>query len=372
MKSKVIHLIGHLKMGGAETLITDYALKINKNKFTIVIVTLDGKNNTFNEEILEKNGIKVIYLGDLVANKNSKNIFIKVVTKVQRYLLFRRLIKQERPDILHAHLNVTGYVYLLDVKNIKKIFYTFHSEVNKMYGKGKLRYKFFTKFCIKQKGMIPIALHSRMKQEVNELFKTDKCIVVHNAIDVNKFRSLQLDKYNIKKSLNIEPDAFLIGHVGRFTEAKNHRFIIEVFVNVQKINPNAHLLLIGTGHLEKEIENIVRDLGLNSHVTFLGNRSDIPNLMKTMDVFFFPSLYEGFGNVLLEAQAAGTRCIISKTIPKETIVSGLVTAIGLEESIDKWSKLILEPPFNEKNHRNNIEDYDINRIVKKLESIYSQ
>src|SRR5699024_1966328 len=113
---------------------------------------------------------------------------------------------------------------------------------------------------------------------------------------MKRFTNVNVDKLTMLYSLGIKEDAFILGHVGRFSEQKNHKFLINVFAAVKKERSNAHLILIGIGDLEGEIKEQVYELGLQDSVSFLGNRGDIPELMSIMDVFVFPSLYEGFGN----------------------------------------------------------------------------
>src|SRR5699024_7790886 len=121
------------------------------------------------------------------------------------------------------------------------------------------------------------------------------------------------------------------------------KFLINVFAAVKKERSNAHLILIGIGDLEGEIKEQVYELGLQDSVSFLGNRGDIPELMSIMDVFVFPSLYEGFGNVLIEAQAVGVKCVVSDNIPSDAFITNLVTPLSLNDRVEKWCQAILSP-----------------------------
>ncbi|MBN6205754.1 glycosyltransferase [Ralstonia pickettii] len=366
MKKKVIHLIGHLKTGGAENLITDYALNIDNEKFEILIVILGNKKDTFNERLLKENNVRMIFLGEKQLFSQPKNLIKRFLNKIHRYNLFRRVVKKEKPNIIHSHLMVIKYLIPLKTKNIK-LYYTIHSEVDKLFGKRRYLFKGITSFCIKRKGMIPIALHSRMQTEMNNLFNIDNSIVLKNPIDMERFSPLKYK--NVKGTLELDKDSFVIGHVGRFVEAKNHFFLIEVFYAIKKIRSNAHLLLIGTGELENEVKKYVTKLKLDDSVTFLGNRYDIPELMSAMDVFVFPSIREGFGNVLIEAQTMGLRCVVSDKVPSDAFITNLVTSISLNTPIEVWRDTILD------NHKKinvigNIEEHDIKNIIKQLEELY--
>lgn len=368
LKTKVMHLIGHLKMGGAETLVTEYGLKINKEKFEMVVVTVGGRNNTINELKLKKAGIKIVFLGDKVPFSNTKNIFKRLFNQILRYILFLKIVNKEQPDIIHTHLRTNHYIVPLNLKKKKvKLFHTVHSEVEAMF--NKTIHKLSTKYCIHRKNMTPIALHPKMQKEVNSYFNTESCILIRNGVDINRFKNVKVNKLDLLESLNIKNTSFIVGHVGRFSKAKNHKFLIKVFETVKKQINDAHLLLIGVGELEKQIKDFVKHKRLEDSVSFLGNRSDIPELMSIMDVFVFPSLYEGLGNVLIEAQATGTRCVVSNAIPKEAYVTDLVTSLSLNDSLEKWSQIIINSKTTQ-NSINQLKKHDINIIIKELENVY--
>lgn len=369
MKTKVLHLIGHLKMGGAETLITEYALKINKENFEIIIVTTSRSTNSINEMKLKDHGIKVIYMGDRDIFPNPNNKFKKIINIMNRFKLFAKIVNQEKPNIIHTHLRTIPYI--LPIKTKKKgikLFYTVHSEVEVIFNKYYL--KLLMKYCISKKGMIPIALHNRMQSEVNSFFNTDSCIVLPNGIDMKRFRNVEINRQKLLNSLNIKKDAFIIGHIGRFAEVKNHKFLVNLFVAVKKECSDAHLILIGEGELKERVQRQVFNLGIQDSVSFLGERSDIPELLNIMDVFVFPSIHEGFGNVLIEAQTAGVRCVVSDSVPKDAIVSNLVASLSLEEPIEKWCRVVINKHNSGEINVGDLNKYDINNIIKKLENIY--
>jgi glycosyltransferase involved in cell wall biosynthesis len=143
--------------------------------------------------------------------------------------------------------------------------------------------------------------------------------------------------------LGIPPDAFVIGHVGRFDEQKNHLFLVEIAAEVAKREPKMRLLLVGDGLLRPKIEQKIAQLGLTDRTIFAGSRHDVPRLMlSAMDVFLFPSLYEGLGLVLIEAQAAGLPCIFSDVVPEEAdLVKPLIRRFSLSEPASVWADAIL-------------------------------
>lgn len=370
LKIKVMHLLPHLKMGGAETLVTDYALNIDKDKFDFVVVTVGGTTNSFNEKKLKDANIKVIHLGDEIKFVQGDSFYRRARKKIQRYRLFLKYIKIESPDIIHTHLATNEYIMPLNTKRLKiRLFHTLHSEVEVLFGEENKIYKKTTSYCVKKKNMKLIALHDRMRNEAETLFATDRCFVLNNGINMSRFKDVKVDKVAKREEMGLDEDSFILGHVGRFAASKNHTFLIDVFQKVKSECPNAHLLLIGVGELEDQIREQVEELGIQGSVSFLGNRSDIPELMNIMDVFVFPSLYEGFGNVLIEAQAVGVKCVVSNTIPREVFVTNNIVALGLDESIEKWCECIVKDKPKRKNSIG-LENYDIKEVTRELELHY--
>jgi glycosyltransferase involved in cell wall biosynthesis len=164
---------------------------------------------------------------------------------------------------------------------------------------------------------------------------------LHYGIDLSTFSS-PIDPVQIRQALNIPPKAFVIGHVGRFVEQKNHDFLIDVFAEVCRLDSRAILLLVGEGPLRPNIEAKIQQLGLVDKVIFAGVRSDIPLLMRgAMDVFVFPSLYEGLGLVLVEAQAAALPAVAADQVPNDAIVTrDLVRLLSLE-SPSEWARIVV-------------------------------
>lgn len=170
--------------------------------------------------------------------------------------------------------------------------------------------------------------------------------ILKNGIDLNKFTYNSVIRNNIRDQLCIA-DRFVIGHVGRLCAQKNQKFLIDIFYEVKKQKSNSVLLLIGTGPDEQALKDKARELGIENDVMFLGARSDVADLMMAMDYFVFPSIHEGLGIVLIEAQAIGLQIIASKDcVPNEAKATDLVTFIPLEMGPKQWAKTIVEGDNN--------------------------
>lgn len=171
--------------------------------------------------------------------------------------------------------------------------------------------------------------------------KGKNALVLNNAVDAWRLTYNLGKRIRLRKEMGIE-GRFVIGHVGRFNIQKNHKFLIEIFSEIYRRNPNAVLLLAGTGELEESIRKQVSEKGLTGCVRFLGMRPDIPDLLNVFDIFLFPSLFEGLPVTLVEGQANGLRCIASDSIPKESEVTGLVEYHSLKKPPEYWAGEVLK------------------------------
>lgn len=167
--------------------------------------------------------------------------------------------------------------------------------------------------------------------------------ILHNAIDIDQYGFNADMRCRIRSEFGLSDDTTIIGHVGRFMTQKNHDFLLEVFSEYLKINEKSTLMLVGGGELESAIKQKASELGILDKITFTGVRSDVPALLSAMDVFVFPSLYEGMPNTVIEAQATGLPCIISDTITREADITGLVSFLPLGDA-EKWSNYIKKVP----------------------------
>jgi glycosyltransferase involved in cell wall biosynthesis len=202
--------------------------------------------------------------------------------------------------------------------------------------------------------------------------------ILYPAINLTPFRAA-VDPAAVRAELDIPPDAVVIGHVGRFSEQKNQPFIVDIAAEVAKREPRVHLLLVGDGPLRPAIEQKVAQVGLADRVVLAGFRPDVPRLMLgAMDVFLFPSLFEGLGLVLIEAQAAGLPCVFSDVVPEEaSLVKPLVRCLSLLQPPSVWAEEILaarsaEPGITQPEALALVEQspFNIRTAVKKLEKFY--
>ncbi len=205
------------------------------------------------------------------------------------------------------------------------------------------------------------------------LVDNNKAFILNNAIDTSKYAYDVNLRHKLREKMNIN-DSYVIGHVGRFCNQKNHVFLIEIFNAIHNHNPDTILMLIGEGELIDKIKEKVHILDLDDSVIFMGLRNDVNELMQVMDVFVLPSLFEGLPVVGIEAQTAGLPCVFSNSITNKADLTGKVSFIELNDEIEIWKSKILEFR-NKPRNVDNIEKiksagFDIKEQGQKLSSFY--
>lgn len=200
--------------------------------------------------------------------------------------------------------------------------------------------------------------------------------LIRNGVDTKKFTFDGTLRKQKREELNVT-EQIVLCHVGRFTEQKNHKFLIEVFNQFQK-DKDCVLLLIGEGPLEEQVRQQVKGLGLEEKVIFCGTRRDIHEIFQAADLLIFPSLYEGLPVVGIEAQATGLPIIASEDVSKQLQITDLVQFLSLKDSAEIWAKEIEKRYSETKNKRRSYQvelmnqGYDIRYTCEYLKEYYSQ
>lgn len=199
----------------------------------------------------------------------------------------------------------------------------------------------------------------------NRCFGKGKVIVMPNAIDTEKFAYDPEARRRLRGELGIPEDAFVVGHVGRFMYQKNHRFLIDIFAELQKEKPEAGLLLVGEGELMEEIKSKVVGFGIEKSVIFTGARNDVNKLYSVIDVFCLPSFYEGMPVVAWEAQANGLSCVFSDKVSEETKLGNGCCFLNLTQAPGEWASMLLRSRKRTENRVPNIQ-----KEAERLELFY--
>lgn len=201
--------------------------------------------------------------------------------------------------------------------------------------------------------------------------------VLTYGFDFGSFRGAAERGHRLRRELNIPDAAPVVGHVGRFEPVKNHRFLLEAFAICAARLPDSHLVLVGKGRLQGEVQAFAKSLGLADRIHFPGTTTDAPAYMAMFDLFALPSFSEGLGIVVVEAQAAGTPALVSETTPAEaSVVLGAVEVLPLASGAGAWgeamARRLREPAPEPSDWLDQVErsKFGIRRCIEELDSIY--
>ncbi len=367
-KTKIVEIIESLSDGGAQSIVKDYACLINKDEFDIVIYTIYPCEYSANYRQVVDAGVKIVSVYE------SYGLISKVLNRLykRKYIVkrLRSFLKDYQPDAIHVHSVMLDYLNAAsDVLGECNLFYTCHSLPKRYFGQGHEVEFVAAKKLVKSHNLRFVALHNEMKEELNKMFNVNNTVVLKNGVNFNRFDDVKESKEEIRKNIGVPKDSFVIGHVGRFADMKNHTFLVDVFNQIIKRDNRCHLLLIGDGELLGTIKQKVNDLSLTDKVTFLSHRTDIPQLMKAMDVFVFPSIYEGLPVSIVEAQIAGIRTITSDSVTSECFYKSTLIPLSLSLGVDKWADTILDTSITSEYNRD-INEFNMAEVVCKLEQMY--
>lgn len=299
----VLYVINDLSSGGAEKLVDDIVPILNENiNLNVEVLLLRETNSVYQN--LENNNIKVTKLN--VKNLYNPIVFFKIIS----------FFKKNKYDIIHAHLFPTLYwvalANLFNIRNKVKLIYTEHNVTNKrrekpfLNGIERFIYSRYDKvICISE------AVHTELVHWLKvDSKQDDKFLTIYNGINTIMFRdAMQLDKSELYDEYQ-EAD-ILLCMVARFAESKDHDTVIRAMYNLPS---NFKLILVGTGPREEHIRKLTIEYDLTDRVVFLGERNDVPKIMKTIDFLIVSSNWEGFGLTAVEGMAAG-KVVLASDVP---------------------------------------------------------
>lgn len=369
---RILHVVGGMNRGGIETWLMHVLRHIDRDRFQMDFLVHTEQPCPYDDEARDL-GSKIIPCLD--------------PSKPWLYASnFKRILRECGPyDIVHSHVHhFSGYVmWLAKQAGIPvRIAHSHNDNSSAEANAGWLRrsYLTLTEWSISWCGTVGLGCSCNAVADLfGAAWKTDtRWQVLYYGVDLKPFYD-RVDSSSIRAEFGIPLDAFVIGHIGRFELQKNHLFLLEIAAKIAKQELKMHLLLIGDGSLRSDIEQKVVEMGLSDRVTFTGNRSDIPRLMlNAVDVFLFPSLHEGLGLVLIEAQAAGLPCIFSDVVPKEAdLVTPLLQRTSLSKSASIWAEAVMSATsrvsaISQRDALAVIEnsDFNITASVKNLTEVY--
>lgn len=365
---KVLIVTSPLKVGGFDVVATNLQTHLDREKFECTYY-LTGEEVGPLENMAIESGAKIIHRSDDVKGYLSE------------YKDLKRVMKADEYDIVHSHLMFfSGLVMLAAyVSGIPVRVAHGHMTNPCMQNRTLVQrmlfvvYRFVMTVLLDLFATAPVACGPEAGAYLygKHMFKK-RGIILNNGIDLSKYSFDETVREEKRRELGVE-GCPVLGHVGRLNYVKNHKFLLDVFAEVLKLRPDARLVIVGEGEERERIEEKAKNLGITDKVILTGVRRDVYDLLEAMDVFVFPSLYEGLPVTLIEAQATKLPCLISDTVSEYAKQNDNVEYISLSASPQEWAQRVLELSQLDRgvvSCEKLINGYDIKSVAKQLEKIY--
>lgn len=359
-KIKIAYISKNFRINGITNVIMNYALNLNKNKFEIYVLASRPICDEYIKKLLDNN-IKFIEVPPKIGIKSFKY-----------YFKLYSILNKKNFDIVHIHGNSATIVIELIIAKIKgikvRIAHSHNTKCNN-YRIHKILKPLISKFC---------SYCFACSNEAGKWMFDNEFDILPNGFETDKFLFSKENRKKVRKELGLTDEKKLIGHVGIFSEQKNHMFILNVFEKIASLDKDIYLILVGDGSNHDKIYSFINNSVYKDRIICYGETTDVKRLYDAMDIFFFPSKFEGLGIVLLEAQINGLNCVISNKIPEQVVLSDKNVIIkSLDDSCEEWGNSILNN-FTDVRSRlayyneniESIENYDIKSNIKKIEKIY--
>lgn len=354
---RILHVVTYMGRGGLETMLMNYYRHIDREKIQFDFLVHRDFKADYDDDI-EKLGGKIYRVSKLnpFSNKYKKSL---------------RMFFTNHPEykIVHVHQDCLSSVILKAAEECNVPVRVAHTHSSNQAKDIRYPVKLYYKRGIPKYATDLFACGAYAG---DWMFNGKQYTIVKNAIDAKEFLYNDNTRERVRQAMNMS-QSFVVGNVANFSVAKNHIFLIDIFNEIQKKKENSVLLLVGDGPTMNEAKDKVKALGLENKVIFAGVCSNVSELMQAMDVFIFPSLFEGLGVVAIEAQAAGLPCFISDGVPDEAMITDLAVKIPLSKTSEQWADIIL----NKTNYcrRNTCSEivaagYDIVENTKWLQNYY--
>jgi glycosyltransferase involved in cell wall biosynthesis len=330
---RVLHIVGSMDPGGVETWLLNVLKYIDRDILQFHFCTCGPRAGLYADEVASLGGTVVRCLKGPNLWSFRRN--------------FQKMLREGKYDVVHSHVYLFSGMLLRWAKDegiAIRIAHCHASRDDKPDTQARRYYRRLMKAWITRYATCGLATS---KLAAVELFgenwnSEDRFRVLHCGIDLSAFDE-PIDRNAIRKELGLPLDVPVVGHVANFLPVKNHAFVLDVAAKVLRSHPEIHFLLVGDGPLRPQIQAEATARGLSNHIHFVGTRTDVPRLMRgAMDLFLFPSLNEGFGVSLLEAQAAGLLCLVSDSVPREvSCFTGFVEFLPLSVGTDSWAEQLI-------------------------------
>lgn len=322
---RILHIVTTMDYGGVETLLMTIYRQIDREKLQFDFLCHNRTESAFSDEIKQLGGRM------FMVNGPRHGGFRQYINALQDFF-------ETHPEyqIIHCHNSADNGIPLWQAKKAGVLHRISHSHIAELH--SRFPYSLYESFVRRLSNRCLTERFACSKDAGMYLFGKNKAFrIMPNAISVDRFAFDKEKRASCRRELGIADDEILIGHVGRFAEQKNHRFLLRVFADLHERHPECKLLLLGAGKLESDIHALTEELGIRDFVIFGGLHSDLCCYYAAMDLFLFPSNYEGLGIVAVEAQCSGLPVVASNMVPKEAKITDRVQFLPLDAPIREWS-----------------------------------
>ncbi len=338
--------------------------EIDRTKFQFDFVIHTNEKCIFTEEVLS--------LGGRIYSCPS----YKGVNHIEYCRWWNAFLKKKSFALIHGHVRSTASIYLKIAKKhkVKTISHS-HSTASGSNIKGMV--KNFLQYPIRFTSDYFLACSKDAGSWLfgKKIIDSPKFSIINNAINTESF----IFNEDIRRELRIRygiNDRLVVGHIGRFTKEKNHEKILGIYHELYKLDEKSMLVLVGEGDEQEYIKKLVEKLKLSENVLFMGAKTNVADLLQMFDVFLFPSLWEGLGMAVIEAEASGLECVVSSEVPKEVDITNLVHFIDLKTENSIWAKKVLDigTGYIRRNMQKEIRanNYDVQVTTDWIEKYYNK
>ena len=362
-KLHILHVVGAMEIGGIENMLMTL-MPYMKDKGVIFDFVVHGKHIGIHEAKVKELGGSVYHL--------PKFIGVNMISYIIAWC--KLLFAHPELKIIHGHMTSTASLYLGVAKCYGRVTIA-HSHSTSTSGGLVVRgIKRLLEYPLRYLSdyLCSCSVDAADYRFGKGIYKQNNYFLWHNPIEIKKFKFSKEKRRTYREKIGVSKHTIVIGHVGRMVAAKNHRFLVDIFAAYKQLNSDSKLLLLGSGELQNEIKKYVVDRGMSDDVIFTGGVLNTADYLSAMDVFCFPSLYEGLSISLIEAQTNGLLCIASDRIPVECKFSDDIFFLPLEMSALEWGEFISNRMKVKNNRYSDIKNpYDVSVVINEIYRFYA-
>lgn len=362
----ILMVVANTRMGGAQAFILNILRNIDHDRFHIdFAINFYAENNGIEDECRQY-GCKFHILP-----------YFKVYNYLSYYREWDKFLSTHKYDIVYAHATNSASLFLKIAK--KYGMRTIAHSHSAGYRGGRIE-QLTKKFFAKGVGKVADYWFACSDKAAERLYGIDYRQYPHyydipNAIEAQKYLYDEEIRQRVRLEIGVDDNTFLCGHVGTFSGPKNHLFLVDIFKDIVAQRPNARLVCCGAGALMSSVKEHARELGVLDKIIFAGVVKNCNEYMMAMDVFIFPSIFEGFPVSILEAQATGLPLLMSDVITKEVDLTSLVNRMSIKEHPSKWAEKVLSLESSQRDIYNEVisrSKYNMRETVKMFERLYTE